>query len=185
VSVEDYNSDWPNQFEKIKSEIWPLICNTALAIEHVGSTSVPGLAAKPIIDIDIVINAKNDLEKVIAKLQTLGYEHRGNLGIEGREAFKAPEKIAGDSIRHNLYVCLDGCLALKNHIKFRDYLRDHPAERDSYGKLKKELALLFPDAIDSYVDGKTDFVTKVLKSQGLQEGELELVSKMNKLPNKR
>src|SRR4051794_14418668 len=80
VIIEDYNPEWPKQFEKIRSQIWPLIREIATTIEHVGSTSVPGLAAKPTIDIDIVIDSKDNLGKIITLLQGLGYEHRGNMG---------------------------------------------------------------------------------------------------------
>ena len=85
VVVENYNPIWAEHFNQLKDAIWPSINDTSAAIEHVGSTSVVGLAAKPIIDIDIVVDSLDVLPIIIERLRPLGYEHRGNLGIEGRE----------------------------------------------------------------------------------------------------
>src|SRR6516165_7942438 len=85
VQVVDYDPDWPRIFSQLKDQIWPSLRYVALAIEHVGSTSVPGLAAKPVIDIDIVIASRTDLPLLIQRLGALGYQHRGNLGIEDRD----------------------------------------------------------------------------------------------------
>lgn len=183
VIVEDYNPEWPNQFEKIKSRIWPIISSIALSIEHVGSTSVPGLAAKPVIDIDIVISSSDSLNEIIKKLKTLGYEHRGNMGVEGREVFK--EVTPTELFLHNLYVCTKYALPLKNHLLLRNYLRAHLQARDQYSKLKKELVLKFPDSIDSYVAGKTELILEILRKQGLDEDQIKSVRSVNQLPHDR
>ncbi|MDB6124791.1 MAG: dephospho-CoA kinase/protein folding accessory protein, partial [Pedosphaera sp.] len=149
IIVENYNPEWVNHFEKIKKTIWKEVSDVAVSIEHVGSTSVVGLPAKPVIDIDIVISSLQELPGVIERLQKLGYKHRGNLGIEGRDAFYAPQ----GTIKHNLYVCLQGGLALKNHLLLRERLRKDPVARFQYGELKKSLALKFSDSIEEYIEG--------------------------------
>ena len=99
IEVVDYDPHWPETFETLRSRIWTAVGDVALSVEHVGSTSVPGLAAKPIIDISIVVPERSDVRTGISRLATLGYVHRGDLGIAGREAFANPEGLP----RHNLY----------------------------------------------------------------------------------
>ena len=86
VLVVDYDSSWPLTFAALRAPIWETLRGVALSVEDVGSTSVPGLAAKPIIDIDVVLPSRAEMPATIERLATLGYMHRGNLGIEGREA---------------------------------------------------------------------------------------------------
>lgn len=180
VVVESYNPIWTSQFQEIKNLIWPLVKDSALSIEHVGSTSVPGLAAKPVIDIDIVIPDMSQLDKVIEGLASIGYEHRGNLGIEDREAFRAREPIH----KHNLYVCPEDSLALRNHLSLRDSLRANAALRDEYAKIKYRLAGEFPDSIDHYIEGKTAFILKILEDNGLNADKLEAIRLANLAPTK-
>src|SRR5579871_1315080 len=131
----------------------------AAAIEHVGSTAVPGLAAKPIIDLDVLLFSAGDLPSVIARLASLGYEHRGDLGIAGREAFRAPL----NDFRHHLYVCLPAGKEYRRHIAFRDYLRTHPREARAYASLKRDLARQFRDDREAYNQAKSRFVTEILQ----------------------
>jgi GrpB-like predicted nucleotidyltransferase (UPF0157 family) len=177
IIVCDYAAAWPDQFAQLKQIIWPAVRDLALAIEHVGSTAVPGLAAKPIIDLDIVISNARDLPAIIERLKNLGYEHLGNLGIENREAFRAPL----GPIDHHLYVCLAESIAFKNHIRLRDRLRNDALVRKQYGDLKRDLALKFPDSIDAYVDGKTEFILNLLKDAGMAAPDLESIRNANKI----
>jgi GrpB-like predicted nucleotidyltransferase (UPF0157 family) len=158
IQVMDYNPEWPDHFSLLRDRIWACVRDLAIRIEHVGSTAVVGLAAKPIIDLDIVIAGRGDLASVVARLGGLGYEHRGNLGIRDREAFRAPE----NQPAHHLYVCSQDSLALSNHIVFRDHLRAHPADAAAYSMLKRQLAEVCGGDIDCYVDGKTDFILSIL-----------------------
>ena len=122
VIVLPYDEKWKQDFIEIKNEIEAALGTIAISIEHVGSTSVEGLAAKPIIDIDVVVG-KNDVQAAIDALGTIGYIHEGNLGIEGREAFAYEGK---EHLRtHHLYVCPEDSEELKRHLAFRDYLRTH------------------------------------------------------------
>lgn len=102
IVVVPYDKSWLNEFEKIRDEVLPIVFNDIISIEHVGSTSVPGLWAKPIIDMNIVVE-NTKLPVVIEKLSSIGYEHEGNLGIENREAFKYSDK--PHLMQHNLYIC--------------------------------------------------------------------------------
>lgn len=177
--MEEYNPEWPARFEEIKAILFPLVHDLISTIEHVGSTSVPLLAAKPVIDIDMVLPEKRfpeDLPILIKRLNGIGYTHRGNLGVEGREAFLAPP---GGSIAHHLYACREGCLALKNHLSLRDHLRQNPLARKEYGRLKKKLALQFPTSIDDYVGGKTDFILQILEGCGFDEGQRSAIHSIN------
>ena len=117
ITVVPYNSNWKSEFEKIKNELEPVV--SCLSIEHVGSTAVPGLCAKPIIDIDIVID-NDSFDRVKSQLAKIGYFHMGNLGIEGREAFKYENK--SHLMEHHLYVCGNDSDELKRHIALRDFL---------------------------------------------------------------
>ncbi len=159
VEVADYNPRWPLLFEEIAAPVRAAFADGPLArIEHVGSMSVPGLPAKPIIDIDVVIPSRADLPEAIARLATLGYVHQGDLGITSREAFRSPP----DTPPQNLYVCAEDSPELRRHLLFRDYLRAHPDAAWQYGELKRALAARYVTDIDAYVNGKTEFVQKVV-----------------------
>jgi GrpB-like predicted nucleotidyltransferase (UPF0157 family) len=129
------------------------------SIEHVGSTAVPGLAAKPIIDIDTLLRSATDLPLVIARLASAGYEYQGDLGVAGREAFRTPP----DEIPHHLYVCPPLSGEFRRHVAFRDYLRTHPEHANRYSPLKRELATRLSGDRDAYTQAKGDFVEEVLR----------------------
>ncbi|RZK70281.1 MAG: GrpB family protein [Pedobacter sp.] len=114
-----------------------------ISIEHVGSTAVPALAAKPIIDIDIIYNEVSDFEQIKKSLEAIGYDHNGDQGIVGREVFKrtGQQKDAVlDRITHHLYACQYNCPELHRHLLFRDYLRKNKEARNYYQQLKYEIA---------------------------------------------
>ena len=165
VVVEPYDETWTQDFNDIKTELEQALGDLALSIEHVGSTSVPGLSAKPIIDIDVVIDNISILDEVISALGNIGYTHEGDQGIPGREAFKYEGK---EHLRkHHLYVCAKDADELKRHISFRDFLRTHPEAVQDYSKVKEEGALLFPYDIDSYIEHKAPFIQGIYNKIGL------------------
>lgn len=178
VEVLDYDEQWPEHFNVIKKVIWPSIAAVAKSIEHVGSTSIPGLAAKPIIDVTIVVNSDENLKLVISKLATLGFIHRGDLGIHGREAFTRLEGLP----KHNLYACVEGCLPLRNHLILRDALRQSAVLRQEYRQLKLKLAEQYPDDIDAYVEGKSAFILSVLSDRGVSDHEAAEIEAVNLKP---
>jgi GrpB-like predicted nucleotidyltransferase (UPF0157 family) len=165
-------------FEELRDRISPALRDVAERVEHVGSTSVPGLAAKPVIDMTVVVPDADAVSSAIGRLAAIGYAHRGDLGIAGREAFTPPPGLPA----HNLHVCPSGNLALRNHLAVRDYLRGHPDAARAYGDLKKHLAGEFRNDIDGYVDGKTDFILGILRAQGLGPGDLDAIGEANRKP---
>ena len=176
VVVVDYDTEWPRLFDELRARVWPAVADVALAIEHVGSTSVVGLAAKPIIDMTVVVPSPADVPGTIERLAAVGYQHVGDMGIAGREAFNAPAGLA----RHNLYVCAQGTIGIVNQIAVRDYLRAHPDAVVAYARLKKQLARRFPHDINSYVLGKTELLLGVLRAAGLTEAQLAEIEEDNR-----
>jgi len=158
IVIEEYDPFWPQQFEMLRARIAPIGGPLVTVIEHVGSTAVPGLAAKPIIDIDILLRSSADLPGAIERLHSLGYLHQGDLGIPGREAFRAP----ADDFPHHLYVCLPEYPEFARHIAFRDYLRAHPEDRKAYARLKHDLEKKFRLDRGAYTEAKGEFVTSIL-----------------------
>ena len=148
----------------LRSRIAVALEGIADAIEHVGSTAVPGLAAKPIIDMDVLLGSDADLPLAIARLASVGYEHKGDLGVTGREAFSCPP----GNCPHHLYVCRRSSLAYQQHITFRNYLRTHKADADAYAQLKRDLASKFRDDRDAYTQAKGRFVTEILERAAAQ-----------------
>lgn len=164
VKIEPYDPEWGQEFNQIKSYLMGFIREQVVGIEHVGSTSVPGLAAKPIIDLDVVIESRDVLPEIIAQLKQAGYEHEGDLGIKGREVFQ--EVRNSEFLRHHLYVCTRDCRAYKEHILFRDYLRADEQTKNKYARLKRDLARRFRYDVDRYCEAKTDFIQSILKRAG-------------------
>lgn len=159
VVVMPYDVKWKQAFTNIKSELEAALGDLALRIEHVGSTSVEGLSAKPVIDIDVVIKDTSILEPVISALAKIGYRHEGDLGIPGREAFKYEGK--EHLMKHHLYVCVEDSSELKRHLAFRDYLRSHPEAVKEYSRVKTEGAQLYPYDIDKYIEHKSPFIENI------------------------
>jgi len=157
IEVVEYNPHWVEEFQTYARKLQSALGELVLSIEHVGSTSVRGLAAKPIIDIDVVISSRLILESVIERLAGIHYIHEGNLGIPGREAFTWPT-----SKRHHVYVCSVDTPNLHNHLIFRDYLRTHPEAVTAYSVLKKELAEKYRYDGDAYGVAKSQFIHETL-----------------------
>jgi GrpB-like predicted nucleotidyltransferase (UPF0157 family) len=141
--IVKYNPEWITHFEKIKAKLWYVLNGTNIEIEHVGSTSVPKLDAKPIIDIDVICYQDADFQGIKKCLESLGYFHNGNQGVEGREVFKRNgigKDDVLDKITHHLYVCKHDCWELQRHILFRDYLRKNEIAKEFYQNLKYQIA---------------------------------------------
>ena len=175
VDVVPYSPEWPRQFERIAEALRAALAEVPTAtVEHVGSTSVPGLAAKPIIDIDVIVPGE-DMAAAIAALESIGYVHRGDLGVADREAFFAPD----DDPRRNVYVCRAGTLNVRNHLAVRDVLRARPDLRDEYGAVKLALAADPSMDIDTYIAGKSGVLQKVLAISDLTEDERLQILRLN------
>ena len=175
VVVVDYDPEWPSVFEALRSSLWPAVQDIATSIEHVGSTSVPGLAAKPVIDMDIVV-AEGDVATGIERVTSVGYQHRGDLGIPDREAFACPPGLP----RHHLYLCPSGSQALANHLAIRNFLRSDESAASAYGELKKRLAREFPRDIDRYIEAKTSFLVAILLKVDFPDATLTEIERVNR-----
>jgi len=169
VRVLPYDPTWKEQFRAISAMLASALGDLPLTYEHVGSTSVEGLAAKPILDIDIVIASRADLPEVVRRLATLSFVHEGDRGIPGREAFR--RTFEDEFMAYHVYVCAQDAEELARHLAFRDWLTEHPEDREAYGRLKTELAARFPHDIDGYMAGKHDFIQGLLaRIAGAVEG---------------
>ena len=164
VVVEKWNPKWKDEFERIVDSLGEDVIYNSVKIEHVGSTSVEGLSAKPIIDLDIVIE-KDKFEIIKRLLNDKGYKHEGDLGIEGREAFSYSGK--EELMTHHLYVCTKDSEELFKHITFRDFLKNNSALASEYSKVKEQAAVLYPDDIDKYMEFKSEIIEKIYKRCGL------------------
>ena len=167
VIVLPYDNSWKSAFEKIKQEIESAIGDLILGIEHVGSTSVEGMSAKPCIDIDVIIKDYSTFDIVVSKLDTIGYTHEGNLGIKDREAFKYTNK--PHLQKHHLYVCPQYSKELLRHITFRNYLQSNQEAVKKYSLVKETAAKLFPNDIEKYMAYKSHCIEELYAQCGLTE----------------
>ena len=178
VLVVPYNAQWRIWFNELREPIWSKTSDLVVDIVHVGSTSIVGMSAKPVIDIDMVIDDWSKLPEIIERLNTLGYKHVGNLGIKEREAFKPVKE---PKHLHNLYVCHKDSLAYRNHISLRKHLLENPESFTRYKELKLSLAKKVVD-VDEYTRKKTDLIIKFLKAEGLSFKELDEIRSQNLNP---
>ena len=167
IIVLPYDKKWAAAFEAIKFELQAALADSCIGIEHVGSTSVPGLSAKPIIDIDAIIKDMNAFPAAIQRLAAIGYEHEGDLGIKNREAFTYTGK--DHLMKHHLYVCPQDSLELHRHLTFRNYLRMSPDAVKEYSQVKMQAAQLYPHDIDKYIAYKSSVIEKIYRACGLLE----------------
>ncbi|MDX2069740.1 MAG: GrpB family protein [Haliscomenobacter sp.] len=174
--IEKYNPNWVKQFNDIKSQLEPVLSGLECSIEHVGSTSVPQLDSKPIINIDIVYFVKSDFEKIKLGLEKIGYYHNGNQGLEGREVFKRNGQLSHevlDRIKHHLYVCPTDSKALERHLLSRNHLRKNEEARIKYQQMKYALAeqanqdrKKYQELKELYVNDFIDSIVEMEKSGG-------------------
>jgi GrpB-like predicted nucleotidyltransferase (UPF0157 family) len=157
VHIEEYDASWPARFAQIAGRAQAALGDIVLRVEHIGSAAVPGLAAKPIIDLDVVLKSAADSPTAIERLAVLGHVHEGDLGITGREAFRCPR---GES-QHHLYVLAESAPELQRHLTFRDKLRANPLTRDQYTRLKQSSAARVRDRRES-TESKSAFVRELL-----------------------
>jgi GrpB-like predicted nucleotidyltransferase (UPF0157 family) len=159
----DYNPAWPAEYEAEAAVIRDALGEVAIRIEHVGSTAVPGLAAKPVIDIQVSVPSMDpDLYEEV--LVGAGYYSVPDPENLEHHFFGKPWEQAPRSF--NLHVCPAGSEWERRHIGFRDYLRVHPDEAKRYEEHKREMARIHSDTLD-YADAKTEFIRAMERKAGL------------------
>lgn len=161
IILVPYQERWPEQFRQLRDQLDDALGLLSERIEHVGSTAVPGLWAKPIIDIDIVISTETAFGLVQSSLAGIGYDYHGDQGVIGRDAFDL--RRSGATVpEHHLYVCRANSIELRRHIAFRDYLLTHPDRAKEYSRLKRNLAATYRSDRNAYTDAKDEFIATVL-----------------------
>jgi GrpB-like predicted nucleotidyltransferase (UPF0157 family) len=185
VAISAYQTIWKDHFHKLSTLFQELLSTYPIEMHHVGSTSITGLWAKPILDIDIVIQDKSLLNAIITKLEKAGYEFRGDQGVPGRLAFKQTSlqvPFTKDNFiwqEHHLYVCFADALALKNHLLFKEALLNNPTLIDQYNQLKRSLVDDPSMTREIYTKRKTTFILSVLANCGLTEQEIKEIESAN------
>lgn len=158
ITVTEYNPLWVKKYEEESLLIKDILVGNCIAIYHIGSTSVKGLAAKPIIDIMVVVKNLEKVDDAAKDFSKIGYEYLGEFGMSGRRYLRK----GGDERTHQIHIFqADDWNNIGRHLAFRDYMRTHEKERNEYAKIKIELAHRFPYDIDGYCDGKENFVRKI------------------------
>ncbi|KTD45535.1 glutamate rich protein GrpB [Legionella rubrilucens] len=162
VKIVPYDVNWPQQFLLEAERVKNALGENCLEVHHIGSTSVPGLAAKPVIDMIPVVADIREVDGANARMQALGYEINGEHGIPFRRYFHK----GGRQRTHHLHAFESGHVEIERHLKFRDWMRSHAEDRDAYARLKQELACQYPDDIMSYCLGKESFIAAIDKKAG-------------------
>lgn len=154
VEVVDYDASWPARFEAERAAIAGALGDVVVAVHHIGSTSVPGLAAKPVIDVLVEVRDLDALDARASAMEALGYEAKGEYGIARRRYFRR----GGDMRTHHVHAFAAGDEHVVRHLAFRDYLRAHADVAAEYGALKHRVADEAAHDVDAYCDGKDAFV---------------------------
>jgi GrpB-like predicted nucleotidyltransferase (UPF0157 family) len=166
--VVDADPAWPQQFQEIVTYLSPFVAGSVMRIEHVGSTSVPGLAAKPIIDIDLVVADESQVQGALHRIESAGYQWVGDLTVSGREAF---EPIDTPPLPvHHLYLVVENNRAHSDHWLLRDALVENPDLIDRYAALKRKNAVLADGDGIRYTELKAAFVAEVLAEARASHG---------------
>lgn len=158
IEVVPYDPTWPLIFQNEVDRISPMVHDVITAFYHIGSTAVPDLAAKPTIDILAEVVSLENLDTKDDVMRLLGYEPKGEYGILGRRYYR---RLSGEVHLFHIHAFKVGNPEIVRHLNFRDYLRDHEKVRESYEKLKWDLAKRYPYDSALYTDGKSAFIQKV------------------------
>lgn len=149
IVVADYDPAWPCLFDREGQRLRTLLGDTVVSITHVGSTSVPGLAAKPCIDIDLIVPDSADEDAYLPALTAAGYRL-----VIREPGWHEHRCLKGPDTNVNLHVFSPGCPEAVRHKVFRDWLRSHPDDRERYARVKRDLAARNPDRLRDYTNGK-------------------------------
>jgi GrpB-like predicted nucleotidyltransferase (UPF0157 family) len=159
VEVVKHKDEWSKMFKEEAEKINDIFGEEILNIHHIGSTAIPNITAKPIIDILIEVRELEKVDDFIDGMEQIGYECKGEFGIGGRRFFIK----GGDNRSHHIHVFNTGNEEIARHLAFRDYMRVHPEEAQQYSDLKQTLAEKFSMDIEKYVEGKNDYIKEIDK----------------------
>ncbi len=185
INIEPYNPYWKTAFDALKLFLTAALKDVVIDIQHTGSTAIPGLCAKPILDVDIIVQNPAQLGNILTQLEQLGYINKGEQGIAGRHALRQATEATPASVppckwqAHHLYVCLPDSLALKNHIVFRNALLQDKTLVNKYAQLKLQLTIEKNITREKYTTQKTDFIITALLNNGLTEKEITEIKNAN------
>lgn len=159
VYLEPYDPRWPVEFARESARVASVLGDVLFAIHHIGSTAIPGIRAKPIIDILAVVSDVSALDGRVEKMESLGYEAMGEFGMVGRRYFRKDD--AAGNRTHQIHAFQLGSPQIHRHLAFRDFMRAHPDCAERYDTLKRRLAELHPSDVSGYTDGKDEFIAEM------------------------
>jgi len=154
--VVPHDPAWRQKFELEAAELASALGPAAVAIHHIGSTAIPGVVAKPVIDVLVEATSVEAIDDRTESVEALGYEAKGEFGIRGRRYFRKDD--AAGVREYHVHAFEAGSENVARHLAFRDYLRSHPAVAEAYSRLKRELARRHPSDIEAYRAGKDPFI---------------------------
>lgn len=159
LEVVRHKPSWRDEFELEAVRIAGALGENVVAVHHIGSTAIPNIFAKPVIDVLVEVNDLSAIEERASLMEALGYEEMGEFGIAGRRYFRKDD--AKGTRTHQVHVFEAASAQAIRHLAFRDYMIAHPEEAQKYSELKKKLADEHPNDPDSYMDGKDGFIKEI------------------------
>lgn len=163
VNVVPYDPAWPRMFQQESGVLSSALGSEMVAIHHIGSTAIPGISAKPIIDVLVDVADIEKIDRLNPEMERLGYVPHGEFGIPGRRYLT---KDCGSTRTHHVHIFQTGDPEIARHLAFRDYLIAQPDEAQAYSRVKEELARQFPNDRDAYQDGKDAFIKEMDRRAG-------------------
>lgn len=159
VEVVPHDPRWREAFEAEAAQVAAALGENVVAIHHIGSTAIPGIYAKPVVDLLVEVGDIAEVDGRGAAMEALGYEVMGEYGIPGRRFFRKDDR---EGVRtHNIHAFEAGSAEVERHLAFRDYMAAHPGDAQRYSELKRRLAEEHPHSLDEYMDGKDGFIKEV------------------------
>ena len=159
VEVVPHNPQWRDAFEAEAKHVAAALGENVVAIHHIGSTAIPNIYAKPVVDLLVEVRDITEADGQSSAMESLGYEVMGEYGIPGRRYFRKDNR---QGIRtHNIHAFESGSAEVERHLAFRDYMIAHPGDAQRYSELKRKLAEEHPQSIDGYMDGKDGFIKDI------------------------
>jgi GrpB-like predicted nucleotidyltransferase (UPF0157 family) len=157
VGVVSYNSNWKKMYKEESEKIRNVLGDIIIDIHHIGSTAIPGIKAKPVIDILVETKNIEAVDRYNSKMKELGYEAMGEYGIPKRRFFRK----GGNNRTHHIHIFQVGNEEIERHINFKEYLIAHPDKAREYSKLKEELVNKYTYDVENYTNGKNDFIKEI------------------------